>query len=64
VEKRKSPYGILIPGRINHFPAGVVGNREYLLTLKEAIEKALDEGIGLLSPIRDRGRGSLVGCKV
>ena len=46
MKKVKTPYGTLIPPYFNHQPAVVVGNRNYLLALKEAIEEALEEGIG------------------
>jgi len=64
MEERKSPYGILIPGRINHFPAGIVGNREYLLALKEAIEKALDGGIGCADVFAPDGEGHYLFIKL
>jgi len=60
----KRPYGALIPSRINHFPAGAVGNREYLLALKEAIESALEEGVGCADVFAPDGEGHYLFVKL
>ncbi len=58
------PYGALIPPYFNHQPAVVVGNRNYLLALKEAIEEALEEGIGVADVFMSDGEGHYLFVKL
>jgi hypothetical protein len=64
MEKKTSPYGTLIPGKINHFPARIVGNREYLEALKDTIEEALDNGIGCADVFAPDGEGHYLFVKL
>jgi len=51
MKKVKTPYGALIPPYFNHQPAVVVGNRNYLLSLKEAlIRNGFKEQVNLFIP--------------
>jgi len=56
--------GTLIPPFYNHQPAGIIGDREYLEALKEAIEEALESGIGVADVFMPDGEGHYLFVKL
>jgi len=62
--REENPVGAVVSPRLNHYPAGIVGNRKYLQAIRDAIEEALNYGLGETEVFMADGEGHSVIVKL